>query len=141
MKSELGLPRRLTVQRYYETRHTVGSGKGGCNLNLPTLQDRPLLGSALALGYQAVGRFSRPPLQRKTKYSSHCGLPRTLEPPLSSPAQGPGTQRPPPFYPSRSRSLRPGHFRELPGTSPADSGSEDLSRKIRPCVWRKWLCV
>lgn len=65
-------------------KHTAGSGQGGCNLNLLRCKINLSLGLSLPGLYKTGRCFSRSPqLQRKTRHSSHSGLPRSLEPPHS----------------------------------------------------------
>lgn len=64
-------------------KHTAGSGQGGCNLNLLRCKINLSLGLSLPGLYKTGRCFSRSPqLQRKTRHSSHSGLPRSLEPPI-----------------------------------------------------------
>lgn len=106
--------------------HTVGSGNHGSDIHLLILRDRPLRGSVLALGYQAVGCSPRSPrLGRKRRLSLRRGPPRTPEPPRSSPASEPGTRWPLPSSP-----------RLVPEAYGADAGNPKTQalRKTLPCV-------
>lgn len=123
-------------------KHTAGSGQGGCNLNLLRCKINLSLGLSLPGLYKTGRCFSRSPqLQRKTRHSSHSGLPRSLEPPILLTRARTGNTATTAIFPTRIKSLQPSHFRILSNTRASDSGAEDLSRKMRPRVWRKWLCV
>lgn len=50
-----GPPRETNRSTRLRDRHTVGSGEGGSDLNIPILQERPLLGSVLVPSSQALG--------------------------------------------------------------------------------------